>query len=138
MYFIEEGLYQGPRPKALHPTITAIINLEAMEDGAFLHDDLTDVSTARIMLPIYDADYPGHKWLTMAVKIVEALREAGHVVYIHCRGGISRSAMLTAAVLMKKHGWDLDKAMNHIAGSNATVDANPRFMRGLKDWKPRG
>ncbi len=145
MYEIESGLFQGGRPGTqphnakLDPSVTAIVNLEAEEDVPVLFcADRHKTMHCQVMLPIYDADYPGHDWLSMAVGIVESLRAGGKIVYIHCRAGVSRSVMLTAAVMMKKHNLNVDGAMEWIAKSNPKLNANPSFMRGLKEWHSRG
>ena len=39
------------------------------------------------------------------VAFVEAEREAGRPVYVHCRAGISRSGMVVVASLMSRNGW---------------------------------
>lgn len=90
---------------------------------------------AYIHLPIHDGPYPGMDWLKMAVAVVESLMEK-HTVYIHCRGGISRSSMLTAAVLMKKNGWrDYHKTLNFLAEKNPSIDPAPNFIKILKEFE---
>lgn len=91
---------------------------------------------AYIHLPIMDGPYPGMAWLKTAVAIVESLMENHKKVYIHCRAGISRSSMLTAAVVMKKNGWrDHHKTLNFIAEKNPSIDPAPNFCKLLKEFE---
>jgi dual specificity MAP kinase phosphatase len=88
-----------------------------------------------VYLPIEDGPFPGVDWLKNAIELLGVLRKQKHVIYIHCRGGVSRSAMLTAALLMHEQSWDVDKALNFIAERNSNIDPNPRFILGLREWQ---
>lgn len=101
------------------------------DNFAVMPDDLA----AYVHLPIFDGPYLGMDWLKMAVAVVESMMEK-HPVYIHCRAGISRSSMLTAAVVMKKMGWrDHHKTLNFIAGKNPSIDPAPNFVKMLKEFE---
>ena len=145
MFKILDNLYQGPLPKG-PIAADAVVNL--MSDGehqttlASFMAIKSPVETgdesikAYVHLPIMDGPYPGMAWLKMAVAIVEALMENHNAILIHCRGGVSRSAMLTAAVVMKKNGWrDYHKTLNFIAERNPDVDPAPHFCKLLKEFE---
>lgn len=133
MYKIEEGLYQGGVYPLLNDElpekITAIVSLNLNTEPQASPGHIQ----ARVSLPIEDGPWPGMKWLKTAVSIIEALVK-DHEIYIHCKAGISRSTMLVAAYLMKKHYCSLDQAMEKIAAANPKLHPNVRFMQGLKDW----
>jgi protein-tyrosine phosphatase len=129
------GIWQGGMPTSkLDKRITAVVSLDIewpMECQAWVDDE----PAIHVLLLIPDAAFPGLKWLRMAVGIIESLWLADHIVYIHCREGVSRSVMLTAAWLMKHYRWRLDTAMEIIAAENPRLNPNPSFMRGLKEWQ---
>jgi atypical dual specificity phosphatase len=137
MYKIDDEIYQGGRPTSNDWEIFnadwsrghwAIICLEEEKPER----DVPYLITVHI--PIIDGPFPGINWLRSVIKIIDALCEMNKNIYIHCRGGYSRSVMVTAAYLMKKYHWSVDKAMETIALSNPTLDPSPSFMRGLKEW----
>jgi protein-tyrosine phosphatase len=133
MYKIDDGLYQGALPKkGLPEGVTAVVTLLSHAEN---HDQpLHKQVEVMISLPIEDGPWPGIDWLKNAIEILEVLRKK-HKIYIHCRGGVSRSAMLTAALLMKENRWDVDHALNFIAEKNSDIDPAPRFILGLKEWQ---
>lgn len=114
---------------------TTIASFAAVKGSDEFVDGVESVR-AYVHLPIMDGPYPGMAWLKMSVSIVEALMENHKKVYIHCRAGISRSSMLTAAVVMKKNGWrDHNKTLNFIAEKNPAIDPAPNFIRILKEFE---
>ncbi len=131
VYHLDEGIYQGGRPDSweFFDNSWAIVCLE--ESNTIPGD--ADVNCS-LHMPIVDGLFPGITWLRTVVKIVEAMRGAGYKVYIHCRGGISRSTMVAAAYLMKKHNYDADTALEVIAAVNTKLDPAPAFIKGLKEW----
>jgi hypothetical protein len=134
VFQIEPWLWQGGEIKGGQPPVefTAIVNLRSCMEGGQLPD--YEGIGHYIWIPINDADFPGLRWLETAVKLVLALKDAGETVFIHCAAGISRSVMLTAAVLMKEHGWSADKAIDHIGAVNDMAYPNRCFRRGLIEW----
>ena len=134
MYQILDNLYQGAMPKEKLPAeIKAVVNLMHSSDNKKCQVD--DDLAVYVHLPILDGPCPGMDWLKMAVAVVESMMEK-HTVYIHCRAGISRSSMLTAAVVMKKNGWrDHHKTLNFIAGKNPHIDPAPNFVKLLKEFE---
>lgn len=59
--------------------------------------------------PIRDHDVPpDDERMSQVVETVDAALEAGHVVYLHCRAGIGRSAMVAACWLASRAGAGKD------------------------------
>jgi ADP-ribosylglycohydrolase len=59
--------------------------------------------------PIRDHDVPADdERMSQVVETVDAALEAGHVVYLHCRAGIGRSAMVAACWLASRAGAGKD------------------------------
>ena len=65
--------------------------------------------------PVPDFDIPRDRagFLELAAGLAEELRGGRHVA-VHCRGGIGRSGMLAASVLLRLD-WTLPDALNHLA-----------------------
>lgn len=91
-------------------------------------------NTIHIHLPLEDGVYPGNKFINLAVDLITKLEQNNYKIYIHCQAGISRSATILAAYLMKKNNWKLEQTLNFIASKNPNIDPNPRFIIGLKEW----
>jgi ADP-ribosylglycohydrolase len=59
--------------------------------------------------PIRDHDVPADdEHMSQVVDTVDAALEAGHVVYLHCRAGVGRSAMVAACWLASRAGAGKD------------------------------
>jgi protein-tyrosine phosphatase len=133
MWQIEYGIWQGGTPTVLPLNIRAIVNLDCDHQTPYI--DASGLIRCQVLLPIMDGPFPGLCWLRMAFGIVKATREIGDPVYIHCREGVSRSVMLTAAYLMGIHSWSFDTAMEVIAAANPKANPNRDFVRGLRQWQ---
>ncbi len=130
MYKIIDGLYQGPAPENA-VDVDVVFNL-MLPSECERHPKPNDFNPkAYYMLSIEDGPNPGMEWLKQAVESVITELDNNNSVLIHCRGGISRSAMLTAAVLIKKNNWNTDKALNYIAEKNPTIDPALQFIKLL-------
>jgi len=62
---------------------------------------------------------------------IEEARRAGHAVLVHCGAGVSRSATLCAAYLMRKNNWGVQQAMQHTVQRRSVVEPNEGFMNCL-------
>ena len=60
--------------------------------------------------------------------IRNALR-CGGVVFVHCYGGVSRSATLVIAFLMWQYGMSMFDAMAFVRSKRSVVFPNPGFQR---------
>ena len=134
MYKILDNLYQGPAPKEKVDNIQVVINL-VIENPVIdlsLYSNLVMYS----YLPIEDGPCPGLPWLQSAVSVAQAFRK-NHNILIHCRGGVSRSVMLTAAILMETNEFymNVDNSLNFIASKNPSIDPAPRFINLLKEYR---
>ncbi|THU93241.1 phosphatases II [Dendrothele bispora CBS 962.96] len=66
--------------------------------------------------------------------IDRALRE-GRSVLVHCQQGVSRSAAVVIAYLIRNHGMSYDVAYNHLLRKRACIKPNSGFVNALKDWE---
>lgn len=131
MYKINENLYQSFLPENNDKNIEIFVSLLSPQELKI--DTFFPNILSKIWFPLEDANFPGVKWLNTVVSVVEPLVKT-NTVCIYCRGGISRSVMVTAAVLMKKEYLSCDQALEKIAKVNSTIDPNPRFIKGLKEY----
>ncbi len=66
------------------------------------------------------------------IKHVDAARNRGDCVLIHCAAGISRSATLMAAYLMWKNRWTAKEALDHIRARRDQIRPNDCFLEQLR------
>ena len=125
---IEEGLWLGGYVPAPPPGSQAILNLCEVEDPYHVESQRWE--------PIRDAEpAPSIDWLREQVGFIETECAAGRVVYVHCRNGVSRSALVVTAYLMKRDNWSRDQTLDFIRVRRPEVRPNPAFMRLLLDWE---
>ncbi len=125
---IEPGLYMGGLVNEPPPGTTAVLNLCETEDPYHVEDHR--------WVPIPDASpAPKLEWLREQVAFVTAEKEAGRVVYVHCRAGVSRSGMVVVAYFMAKNGWTRDEAVSFVRGRRLVLNPNPAFRELLLEWE---
>ena len=125
---IEDGLYLGGWVAEPPPGTRAVLNLCETEDPYS-----TEVHRWE---PIWDAEpAPNLDWLRAQVAFVESQRAAGRTVYVHCRNGVSRSAMVVTAYLMARERWSRDEALAFLRARRPQVRPNPAFLQRLAEWE---
>ena len=70
-----------------------------------------------------------------AFAIIEAAREAGTAVLVHCSRGVSRSASLCIAYLMRKERWGAQAARDFVSARRPIVLPNDGFWRCLQEYE---
>ena len=65
---------------------------------------------------------------------IEAARADGAAVLVHRSRGVSRSASLCIAYLMKREGWAAAKALEHVRARRPIVLPNEGFEKCLAEW----
>lgn len=68
--------------------------------------------------------------------ISQALKEDKNVL-VHCKMGISRSATIVIAYVMKTRNWDLTRSLEHVKKRRTCVKPNPHFMKQLEVYEVR-
>ena len=125
---IEEDLYLGGILEAPPPGTRAVLNVCETQDPyrAEVHS----------WSPIPDAaPAPEIDWLRKQVEFIDEQRRAGRPVYVHCRAGVSRSAMVVAAYLMWRDGCNREEALAAIRARRAIIGPIPAFLVLLKEWE---
>jgi protein-tyrosine phosphatase len=65
--------------------------------------------------------------------IQRAIADGGNIL-VHCLAGVSRSATIVAAYLMKVDGLGLDEALQHIRKRRPLINPNPGFISQLRQY----
>jgi len=60
------------------------------------------------------------------------------IVLVHCKYGISRSATMLIAYLMRRYHWQRDKALEYVKAKRGSVRPNRGFLEQLKLWSAMG
>ena len=125
---IEDGLWLGGFVMEPPPGSKAVLNLCELEDPYQAESHRWE--------PIRDAEpAPSLDWLRQQVAFIESERASGHVVYVHCRNGASRSSMVLAAYLMRRESWSSAQALDFLKSRRPEVRPNPAFMKLLSEWE---
>ncbi|GAA6001408.1 uncharacterized protein JCM10292_006239 [Rhodotorula paludigena] len=74
---------------------------------------------------------------------IDGALQKGQNVLVHCQAGVSRSTTLVAAYLMRKHGLNVEQAVERIRAVRAQVEPSEAFMAQLEifercecEWDP--
>lgn len=65
----------------------------------------------------------------------DALRDPEARVLVHCVQGISRSASVVSAVLMREFGWGVGRAVGFVKGKRWIADPNFGFVSQLHEYE---
>ncbi|KAL1462435.1 hypothetical protein WDU94_014269, partial [Cyamophila willieti] len=83
-------------------------------------------------------DEPGYN-LTQhfieCISYIDRSHDNHSIVYVHCNAGISRSATVVIAYVMKTLSLDLTQAFEMVKKVRPCIKPNPGFMQQLKDWE---
>lgn len=119
--------YNRDELKALGIThvITAILGVNAPfpEDFVYLTLPVRDVESEDMM-----------QHLETTTDFINDAIQSGGKVLVHCVCGVSRSATIVAAWLMRTHELDVDTTISQLQAARACVDPNPAFRQQLERW----
>ena len=125
---IEDGLYLGGMLPAPPPGTAAVLNVCETEDPYRLRhhkwSPIRDIPPA-----------PSLDWLREQVAFVEDQRREGRTVYVHCRAGVSRSALVVVAYLMRRDGLSRDDTLARVRTRRVRAGPNPAFLALLNEWE---
>lgn len=131
--------------------ITSFLDLtEAGEHGLYPYEALP-AEEARALeravehhrMPIPDVSTPTREQMTRTLDAIDAALAAGHVIYLHCYGGIGRTGTVVGCYLVR-HGMAGEEALAEIARlRQGTPDgwkrspetpAQCQMVRAWKEW----
>jgi len=117
--------------------ITAIVSaFSEAEERRMMGDRVMPESVKRLYVRLTDtdaSDISAH--FDTAGQFIEEEIRAGGRVLVHCAAGISRSASLVLAYLMRYRGYDLRKAFNLVKSVRRVVRPNNGFFQYLIDYE---
>lgn len=70
-----------------------------------------------------------------AFEFINAAKNSGGKILIHCVAGISRSPTITIAYLMKTNGWTLCEALSFVKSKRTIVSPNLDFLVELQSFE---
>uniref|UniRef100_A0A8C7XC96 Dual specificity protein phosphatase n=1 Tax=Oryzias sinensis TaxID=183150 RepID=A0A8C7XC96_9TELE len=110
--------------------ITALINVSAncpnhFEDS-FLYKSIPVEDN-------YKADISS--WFNEAIEFIDSVRNKGGRVFVHCQAGISRSATICLAYLMRTNRVKLDEAFEFVKKRRSIISPNFSFMGQLLQFE---
>lgn len=73
-------------------------------------------------------------YLEPACNWIQSALLSGRTVLVHCQQGISRSAAIVLAYLIRFRGMNYDEAVCFLKTRRACVKPNPGFVRILREW----
>lgn len=115
--------------------ISAVLNLS--EEVADNETWLQNHDMAYLHIPVKDYTAPTPEQLKVGVTWIKKQVTAGRCVYVHCHGGIGRSATMVAAYLMVMHGWDDTQAIAYLVERRSAVDPTPEQREALHTFSEK-
>ncbi|XP_078272848.1 dual specificity protein phosphatase 16 [Rhinoraja longicauda] len=74
-------------------------------------------------------------WLDKSVEFIEKAKASNGCVLVHCLAGISRSATIAIAYIMKRMDMSLDEAYRFVKEKRPTISPNFNFLGQLLDFE---
>ncbi|XP_055506011.1 dual specificity protein phosphatase 16 [Leucoraja erinacea] len=74
-------------------------------------------------------------WLNKSVEFIEKAKASNGCVLVHCLAGISRSATIAIAYIMKRMDMSLDEAYRFVKEKRPTISPNFNFLGQLLDFE---
>uniref|UniRef100_A0A8C9Z9P5 Dual specificity protein phosphatase n=1 Tax=Sander lucioperca TaxID=283035 RepID=A0A8C9Z9P5_SANLU len=110
--------------------ISALINVSANCPNHFVDSFLYK------SIPVED----NHKanissWFNEAIEFIDSVRNKGGRVFVHCQAGISRSATICLAYLMRTNRVKLDEAFEFVKQRRSIISPNFSFMGQLLQFE---
>ncbi|CAL8277480.1 unnamed protein product [Gadus morhua 'NCC'] len=76
-------------------------------------------------------------WLDKSVEFIERAKASNGRVLVHCLAGISRSATIAIAYIMKRMDMSLDEAYRFVKEKRPTISPNFNFLGQLLDFEKK-
>jgi hypothetical protein len=136
-------LYLGSQYSACHLETLRKLNISAVlvcgNSLPRFFMERPDSSIEYHKLPIHDSvDQPLLPYIHSAIQFLETnILVHNKGVLVHCAAGVSRSASMVIAYLMKRQRWDYDTARQFVWEKRPIINPNPRFEKELRcRWYP--
>ncbi|MBL8685457.1 MAG: dual specificity protein phosphatase family protein [Myxococcales bacterium] len=138
---VVEGLWLGMRPFEREAQILAEQRVHCIVDLCAELGPIRALRSApfeRLEVPTMDRCPPSLEELDRAVEWIAAQRAQGRSVYVHCAFGRGRSAMVTAAALLRLGAArSVPEAMELLRSARPSVSVKGDQRRALDAWAKR-
>lgn len=74
-------------------------------------------------------------YLEAACNYIDSALRSGRNCLVHCQQGVSRSAAVVLAYLIRNRNMTLDNAIVYLRHKRACVKPNSSFIQALQDWE---
>lgn len=93
---------------------------------------------AHKVLPLQDIlEFPIFQFFDEASEWIDSKRREGHNVLVHCHAGVSRSATIVVAYLIKFKGWTAFEALSYVRSRRERAKPNASFWNQLLDYQSK-
>jgi protein-tyrosine phosphatase len=79
--------------------------------------------------------FPIHEFFDETFDYIDKAITNGKVLLVHCQGGVSRSATVVTAYLMRKYKWEVEKTLLFLQEKRPIVYPNYGFVCQLLDYQ---
>lgn len=89
-----------------------------------------------IAVPVQDTDHSNiSQYFDETNVFIHDAVKTGHSVLVHCQQGVSRSASVVIAYLMKHSEHSLPEAYTAVKSKRSVVKVRPNFLKQLVEWE---
>ncbi|KAG0416073.1 hypothetical protein HPB47_006749, partial [Ixodes persulcatus] len=112
------------------------LNMSLREFKPFIDQEmLTILGQMDAATEILEYLYLGSEWNASNLEELKDKGERGSKVLVHCKMGISRSASVVIAYVMKAYDLDLDQALEFVKRRRSCIKPNSGFLKQLETYR---
>lgn len=134
------GLYLGSAEAARNTKLLKALNIRAVmtvaEELDIKYEEEDLISHLNVEVRDDGTDRIS-KFFDDCCDFIAEKRKSGVSVLVHCAAGISRSATIVIAYLMKKKGYSMKGACDLTSSKRGIVMPNPGFLQQLEDYQKK-
>jgi protein-tyrosine phosphatase len=137
--FIGDRKFAKNKPKLCELGIKYIVNATCAPSDGGLHNFFeADQSFVYLRCAVADSDGADiAQFFERTSAFIAEGMATGYSVLVHCQQGVSRSASLILAYLIRSQAMTLKGAYMHLRQRRPTVKPNANFLRQLIEWEKR-
>ncbi|CAD8161251.1 unnamed protein product [Paramecium octaurelia] len=129
------GLYLGNIESAGNGNLLGHYKIGAILTTMSSQEYIYDGNISSMFIRVDDADFVNlSQYFQQAIDFIDQNRLFTNVL-VHCYAGISRSATIVIAYLMKSYKMTLDEAYKYVQQHRPIINPNPGFMKQLQQYE---